>query len=549
MKAALQSIILDHLQRLGIAAEASFAVDHPKAAEHGDFSCNVAMVLAKGLKVAPRDLAQKLVQSLQSETEYFAKVEVAGPGFINFFLKPQAYQRALAGLWKDAQALNPVDIGHGQKVLIEFVSANPTGPMHVGHGRNAVVGDSLARLLAATGFAVTREFYINDHGVQIKTLGMSGAHYHSVLMKVHGYDVALPEDMYRGAYLEELVDRMADKIAPLKENPMAIGKLLGVELLTVIKEELGRLNVVFDHYFSESSLYQNGEIDAALKLLKQKGLTYEQEGALWFKTTDFGDDKDRVLIKTDNSYTYMTPDIAYHKNKFERDFDLYLNVMGADHGGYVQRMKAAVAALGYNPDQLKFLLMQLVNLKRGNETVSMSKRTGDYVTLHEVIDEVGKDAARFFFMMRSHNAALDFDLELAKQKSSDNPVFYIQYAHARIASILRFAESEGLYSSAPSSEAETIDFSLLVQPEEIGLVKLLMEFPDVVESSCFSYEPQRITTYLHDLATAFHKFYHEHRVVTPDRSLSVARLALCSATRTVLANGCKILGISAPERM
>ncbi|MCE9624088.1 MAG: arginine--tRNA ligase [Deltaproteobacteria bacterium] len=536
MKSILSNIIAKHLEGLGLPQPAEIVLDEPKAKEHGDLSSNVALVLAKAAKQPPPKLAAQLAESLGRETEIFEKIEVKGPGFINFFLKPTAYHASLKSLWQDPNALKKLDLGRGTRVLVEFVSANPTGPMHVGHGRNAVVGDCISRLLEEVGFEVSREFYVNDHGVQIKTLGHSGCHYHTVMTEVRGVEIALPEDVYKGQYLEDLVTELKDRIAPIKHDPLAVGKLLGVELLETIKEELLRLNIVFSRYYSESSLYDGGKIDEALAVLRASGLTYEKEGALWFKTSEYGDDKDRVLIKSDNTYTYLTPDIAYHKDKFDRGYDLYLNVMGADHGGYTQRLKAAVAALGHNPDKLEFLLMQLVNLKRGGEVVNMSKRTGDYVTLHEVIDEVGKDAVRFFFMMRSHNATLDFDLELAKQQSSDNPVFYIQYAHARMSSIFRKAEEAGY----PSAEAlGEVDLTPLQLEEEITLIKTLLAYPEMLKGAVQFREAHRVAFYLLDLAKTFQNYYtrakgdDRYRVLTPHRETTLAKLYLVKTLREV----------------
>ncbi len=552
MKQILIKTISDHLARLGVPIPAEISIEHPRVKEHGDFSTNLAMTLAKPLGKKPQEIAKALADALSSETQLFEKIEIKGPGFINFFLKNEAYQAELAGVWKDAEHLALPDIGQGKRLLIEFVSANPTGPMHVGHGRNAVVGDCLARLLETVGFQVTREFYINDHGVQIKTLGVSGSHYHAVLTRVGEVAAALPEDVYRGAYLEELVATLADQIASAQGDPLTIGKLLGIELLGQLKEELLRLGISFDRYFSESSLYESGKIDEALQVLKNRGLAYEKEGALWFKTSDFGDDKDRVLIKSDNTYTYLTPDIAYHKDKFDRDFDGYLNVMGADHGGYVQRLKAAVAALGFDPEKLEFLLMQLVNLKRGEETVNMSKRTGDYVTLHEVVDEVGRDATRFFFMMRSHNATLDFDLELAKQKTADNPVFYIQYAHARMCSIFKKAAEAGhelpKHFAPPALSALRLD-------EEMELIKQLLTYPEVLEEAARLRETHRIAFFLLDLAKIFQNYYtrgkadDRYRVISADRETTQAKLFLIKTLREVFRLGLGILGISAPEEM
>jgi arginyl-tRNA synthetase len=551
IKAKLAKTIADHLKTLELEAPGEINVEHPKAKDHGDFSSNVAMVLAGTTKQKPRELAEKLVDSLRRE-KGFEKIEVKGPGFINFFLKPTAYHEALRSVWKNNSQLDLPLSGVGKKVLVEFVSANPTGPMHVGHGRNAVVGDCLARLLAAVGYEVTREFYVNDHGVQIHTLGLSGSHYHRAVTQVGGVQAALPDDMYRGAYLEELVARIKGELTPLLGDPLAVGKRLGVELLEKIKEDLSALDITFDHYFSESSLYEAGEIDEALAVLKQSGTTYEKDGALWFRTTDFGDDKDRVLIKSDNSYTYLTPDVAYHRDKFERRYDHYINVMGADHGGYVKRIKAAVKALGHDPDKLEFLLMQLVNLKRGGESVSMSKRSGDYVTLREVVDEVGRDAARFFFMMRSHNAALDFDLELAKKETPENPVFYIQYAHARMCSIFRKAVEAGY----PEPEKiQDVSLSPLVLPEEMDLIKTILTYPEILIQAAELREPHRVAFYLLDLAKTFQNYYtrgktdDRYRVIVADRETTLAKLFLVKTLREVFRLGLRVLGVSAPERM
>jgi arginyl-tRNA synthetase len=551
MKEVLSEILLTHLKKLGLELPENLTVEAPKAAEHGDLSSNVAMVLAKQAKKKPRELAEALAASLRVESDLFTKVEIAGPGFLNFFLKESVWHNALRRAWADGHLVRP-DIGCGKRVLVEFVSANPTGPMHVGHGRNAVVGDDLARLLEAVGYRVTREFYVNDHGVQIHTLGRSGGHYHQALANIGGVAAALPEDMYRGEYLEKLVDRLKERIAPVKDDPMAVGKLLGAELLQVIREDLKSLGVSFDAYFSESSLYQGGKIQATLDQLAGSGDTFESEGALWFRTTEYGDDKDRVLIKSDQSYTYFTPDIAYHKDKFERAYDRYLNIMGADHGGYVKRMKAAVQALGYDSEKLEFVLMQMVSLKRGGATVAMSKRSGDYVTLREVVDEVGKDAARFFFILRSHNTTLDFDLELAKKQSNENPVYYVQYAHARMCSIFAVAQEVG-YPAPGQIHGE--DLVTLTLPEEINLIKTGLSYPDVLGQAAQEREPHRVAFYLLELAKAFQNYYtlgktdDRYRVVTSDKKITLAKLFLLKTLRAILADGLSILGVTAPERM
>lgn len=554
MKHKLVQWITQQVSALGLNPKGAWVVEEPKLASHGDFSTNVAMVLAKVAKKAPRDLAQELSEHLAKHPS-IEKIEIKGPGFLNFFLTPQAFHEALTEIWEGASLKIPQS-GAGKKVLIEFVSANPTGPMHVGHGRNAVVGDGLARLFAALGYDVTREFYVNDHGVQIKTLGHSGIHYHQVLTQVGGVNAVLDEGMYRGEYLEKLVSELKEELKPLQDDPMAAGKRLGISLLEKIREDLSALNVEFDHYFSESSLYAAGEIKKALKTLGDKKQTYEEEGALWFRSTDYGDDKDRVLIKKDGAYTYFTPDIAYHLDKFERDFDLYINVMGADHGGYVKRMKAATEALGYDPDKLEFVLMQMVSLKRGGETVAMSKRSGDYVTLEEVVHEVGVDAARFFFLQRSHNTTLDFDLELAKQQSAENPVFYVQYAHARLCSIFAKAVEQGIQKTAQDFVTiKAQNLNALILPEELSLIKKMLLYPEVLLNSVQEREPHRVVFYLLELAKIFQNYYTQgkgnenYRVLSRDKETTEARLYLVHCLKEVIYHGLNLLGISAPQTM
>lgn len=550
MKEKLSQWIYQQVLSVGLDPEGPWVVEEPKIEAHGDFSTNVAMVLAKSAKRSPRELAQVLSEGLAGHPGV-ERVEIKGPGFLNFFLKPKAFHEALTEFWEDGQLKLPQE-GQGKRVLIEFVSANPTGPMHVGHGRNAVVGDALARLFKALGYEVTREFYVNDHGVQIQTLGHSGKHYHRILLNLGGVEAALPDDMYRGEYIEELVEELHEQITPIQEDPMAVGKLLGLKLLEKIREDLSLLNVNFDHYFSESSLYEAGEIEKALQILKEKGKTYEEEGALWFCSTQYGDDKDRVLIKKDGAYTYFTPDIAYHLDKFERSFDLYLNVMGADHGGYVKRMKAAVTALGYDAAQLEFVLMQLVSLRRGAEKVAMSKRSGDYVTLREVVEEVGVDAARFFFLLRSHHTTLEFDLELAKQQNAENPVYYVQYAHARMCSIFAKAakgQTEGL------TYLQAKDLVSLEYPEELALIKKLLTYPQVLHSSVQEREPHRVVFYLLELAKIFQNYYTQgkgnenYRVLTDKSETTRARLYLIHCLKNVFHHGLELLGVSAPEAM
>ncbi|MCB1214606.1 MAG: arginine--tRNA ligase [Deltaproteobacteria bacterium] len=538
---------LESLAWQGLGAD--WVVEEPKQSSHGDYSSNVAMVLAKPLKKNPREIAQALADALRLSAR-FDKVEIAGPGFLNFFLKAQTYQEALVSL-ASQEAFKANHVAEPQRILIEFVSANPTGPMHLGHGRNAVVGDTLARILEALGHQVVREFYINDHGVQIETLGRSGIYY---FKKIHGMSAgeAPGEDMYRGEYVETLVKDLSHEIKNSLGDPLSVGKTLAKVLLERVKEDLAKVDIYFDHYFSEDSLYESSKIKQSIEALKKSGKTYEEEGALWFKTTDFGDDKDRVLIKSDGSYTYFTPDIAYHQDKFKRGFDLYLNVMGADHGGYVTRMKAAVEALGFDPQKLEFLLMQLVSLKRGEVPVAMSKRSGDYVTLKEIVEEVGADATRFFFLMRSHHTSLEFDLELAKSQSSENPVYYAQYAHARLASLLRKAAEAGIDLS---KLAQKIDLSSLTLPEELDLIKLMLQFGDRLNLAASFREPHRVIFYLLELAKLFQNYYTQgktdprYRLLDQEEEVLLQKLFLVRALKEVLANLLKICGVSAPEKM
>jgi len=543
----LHACIREGLLSLEEAPEIS--VEKPAAKAHGDFSTNLSLVLASRVKRKPREVAEVVIRHLQDPGHVIEKSEIAGPGFINFTLSDSAYQEALREILKEKEGYGRIELGRGKRVLIEYVSANPTGPLHIGHGRNAVVGDTLARVLSAAGFQVSKEFYVNDHGVQIQTLGRSVLYYLKKLQSPKGETPPPPADSYQGPYLEELVEQYRSRLEKAGDDPIRVGKEAGKELLERIKDELARLHIEFDHFFHESSLYESGEIEATLHELKEAGYLFTEEGAAWFRSTAFGDDKDRVLIKKDGSYTYFTPDAAYHKNKFERRFDLYLNIWGADHAGYIPRVKAAMEALGYDPEKLKVLTVQMVNLKRGGERVQMSKRAGTYVTLQEVVDEAGPDATRFFFMLRSASAQLDFDLDLAKKETPDNPVYYIQYAHARIASIFRKAADAGV------ALKENADLSLLTLPEEKELIHRLAEYPEALEDAAKELEPHRIGFYLLDLAKAFQTYYSRaksdgrYRVLSEDAGMSQAKLSLAKALKIVFLNGLTILGVSAPEEM
>lgn len=552
MKRYLESKITAALQSLNYVDAAKLTFEKPRVEAHGDLTTNVAMLLAKSAGKNPRAVAQEIVSALKIEPEFVSKVEIAGPGFINFRFTEKFFNHQVGIILMQGEQFGRTNTGGGKKTQVEFVSANPTGPLSVGHGRQAAIGDTIANLLQWTGHDVTREYYYNNAGRQMRMLAESTyARYRQA------FDPSFPflEDGYQGDYIVEIAQRLKDEKGdtlvgiPVDEAVEVCRSYAELALFEAIKSVLARMGVVFNVFFNEDSLYKSGKIQEVIEEFRRQGLAYDSEGAIWLKTTAMGLEQDRVIVKSTGEPTYRLPDIAYHREKFRRGFELIVDVFGADHIATIPDVLAGVKALGYDPDKVKVVIHQFVTLLRDGQQVKMSKRSANFVTLDELIEEVGSDAVRFFFLMRSVSTHLDFDLNLAVEQSDKNPVYYVQYAHARIASILRFAETEGLYSSASASGGETINYSLLVQPEEIALVKLLMEFPDIVESSCFGYEPQRITTYLHELATLFHKFYHEQRVVTPDRDLSIARLALCSATRTALANGCKILGISAPERM
>lgn len=552
MKHYLSEKVTAALASLHYAGAAKLTFEKPRDDAHGDLTTNIAMLLAKSLGKNPRAIAQEISAALKVEPELVSNVEIAGPGFINFRFTERFFNRQVGTLLSMGEGFGRSDTGGHKKTQVEFVSANPTGPLSVGHGRQAAIGDTIANLLQWTGHDVTREYYYNNAGRQMRMLAEST---YARFRQISDPAFPFPEDGYQGEYIIEIANRLkkerGESISGLdKEQAIEECKSYAEQaLFDAIKSVLGRMGVKFDVFFNEDSLYKSGKIQEVIKEFRRQGLAYDSEGAIWLKATAMGLDKDRVIVKSSGEPTYRLPDIAYHREKFIRGFEFVVDIFGADHIATIPDVLAGVKALGYDPDKVKVVIHQFVTLLRDGQQVKMSKRTANMVTLDELIEEVGSDAVRFFFLMRGVSTHLDFDLNLALEQSEKNPVYYVQYAHARIASILRFAETEGLYSPAQPSTKEAANYSLLVQPEEIGLVKLLLEFPETVESSCFGFEPQRITTYLHDVATAFHRFYHEHRVVTPDRELSVARLALCSASRTVLANGCKILGISAPERM
>jgi arginyl-tRNA synthetase len=550
MKKYLKEKVNAAISALSYEGLAVLIFEKPKDETHGDMTTNIAMLLAKQAKKNPRVIAQEIIDKLNVESNVVANVEIAGPGFINFRFTDEFFTAQLNSILQNPKSFGRTNSNAGTKTQIEFVSANPTGPLSVGHGRGAAIGDTIANLLQWTGYDVTREYYYNNAGRQMRMLAESTyARYRQLFDP--GYK--FPEDGYQGDYIREIAidlkKNRGDSLVSLpQEEALSVCKEFAEqELFNAIKKVLAKMGVVHDVFFNEDSLYSSGKIKEVIDEFRSKGLAYDLEGAVWLKTSAMGLEQDRVIVKSTGEPTYRLPDIAYHREKFKRGFELIVDVFGADHIATIPDVLAGVKALGYDPDKVKVVIHQFVTLMRDGEQVKMSKRLANFVTLDELIDEVGSDAVRFFFLMRSVSSHLEFDLNLAKEQSEKNPVYYLQYAHARIASILRFAEEQGTLSLKETYLHR--EYNLLKGPAEIALVKLLLDFPETVELCALSFEPHRLTTYLHDVATTFHKFYHEHRVVIPEMELARERLALCLAAKTVLANGCSILGISTPERM
>jgi arginyl-tRNA synthetase len=523
-------------------------LEPPKQREFGDLATNVALLWAQKAKRPPRAIARAILKNLEDPESILARCEIAGPGFLNFTFSPNFYYRRLKEL-ADGTAARP-DLGQGRKVQVEFASVNPTGPLHVGHGRVAVIGDVLARLHEAVGFKVEREYYVNDAGNQMENLGRS---IYMRYRELFGEAIDFPEQGYPGDYVKAIAaaakERWADKF--LRESNATALEFFrhygGDVLLDTIRKQLHEFGIRFDTFFSEKALRDRNEVAQAMEALRARGLLYFQDGAEWFRSTRFGDDKDRTVLKSDGELTYFASDIAYHRNKFERGFDKLINVWGADHHGYVPRLKAAIHGLGYDPNLLHIVLVQMVQLTRGGEPVRMGKRSGEFVSLEEVLDEVGRDAARFFFLMRKTDSHLDFDLELAKKQSSDNPVFYVQYAHARVESIFEQARKSGVapadadLSSAPGGRLEL--------PEEIELIRTVIQFDEIVEESVKELEPHRISFYLLQLAGEFHRYYNRYRVLSDDNDLTRARLLLARIVQQTIRRGLQMLGVEAPLKM
>jgi len=515
----------------------------PKVKKFGDLSSNIAMQIAGDLKRPPRQIAEEIRTFITPEPKYIEKIEVAGPGFLNFYITGSSVQSQLRQILKAKADYGRSDIGKGIKTQVEFVSANPTGPLTIGHGRQAVLGDTIARILEFLGYEVTREYYYNNAGRQMRILGDSVRLRYLQLL---GDDVSFPDDYYQGDYIIDIARDILNNEGESRRNEKDLGYFTEHAERAVfkdIRQTIERLGFRMDVYYNERTLYDEGLIEEVLAGLREKHLVEERDGAVWFLTSEIGMEQDRVIVKSSGEPTYRLPDIAYHREKFRRGFDLIIDIFGADHIATYPDVLLGLKALGYDPDRVKVLIHQFVTLSEGSQKIKMSTRKANFVTLDELMDEVGADVTRFFFLMRHMNSHLNFDLSLAKTQSDENPVFYIQYAHARICSILSFGTEKGIESD------DTADLSLLTEPESLDLIKHLLQFPASILSSGESYEPHRLINYLTETATYFHKFYTEHRVVTDDRDLTQARLALCQATRIILASGCDLLGIDAPEKM
>jgi arginyl-tRNA synthetase len=567
MKQELQELLIQALQALiseGILESMpdNIRIDHSKDKSQGDFASNIAMVLSKQAKCAPKDLAQKVIEKLANANE-IEKIEIAGPGFINFFMSQGSNNQVLGDILTKGEQFGLSELGKGQRVLLEFVSANPTGPLHVGHGRGAAYGATVSNLLRAVGFEVDNEYYVNDAGRQMDILATS--------VYLRYCEVAVfPDNGYKGNYILDIAKQVlgvekhdiakgackdekdgGDKEKHIDELIANCKRILGSDyqkifklaidnILSGIKADLSEFGIEYQQWFSEQSLVDSGLSEQTVKALQASGHIYEKEGALWFKTTDFGDDLDRVVVRDNGMHTYFASDIAYHLEKFDRGYDKIINIWGSDHHGYMARVKASISALGHNPEKLEILLVQFANLYRGGEKVAMSTRSGSFVTLEELRHEVGNDAARFFYVLRKSEQHMDFDLDLAKSKTNENPVFYIQYAHARICSVLKQAQDMAVVEA---------DLSLLTDATEASLVKELNRYKDVLQASALSYEPHVLAYYLRDLASDFHSYYNNSEFLVEDNVLRCTRLLLVQAVKQVIVNGLSVLGVSAPDSM
>lgn len=519
----------------------------PKNEAYGDYATNAALTLAKAIRQAPLKIAESLAAHLPSNVDWLERVEVVKPGFINFFLKDSAFQQILPVILRQGDGYGHRFQETDEKVQVEFVSANPTGPLHIGHGRGAALGGALVNLLKAVGCKVETEYYLNDLGTQMETLGLS---IRARFRELRGEPSDFPENGYRGEYIREIAARLASEptvpvTRDLKEEIAFFSRYGQEAILRCIQEDLEAFGISFDRWFSEASLVQEGRVRELLEELKAKDLVYLHDGALWFKSSSFGDEKDRVVVRANGALTYFASDMAYHRYKFQRGFHRLIDIWGADHHGYVPRLKAALHSMGYDPQALTVILVQLVTLIRDGKPVAMSTRAGEFITLREVLEEVGRDAARYIFLTRRSDSPLDFDLDLAKKQSNENPVYYVQYAHARACSVLSLAEEQGL----SGKEVDEKILPRLSLPEERRLCKTLTEFPEEVRQAAEKLEPHRLPFYLGELAAQFHHYYNHHRILQEDRELARARLMLTQAVATVVRNALTLLGVSAPRKM
>lgn len=544
---ALEEIIKEMKDNAGVAEEVAFSIVIPEKEEHGDFACNAAMQLVRYLKKNPKAIAEEIIEKLQKKMDNSLQCEIAGPGFINIKISPLWYSQTVMDIINNEKYFHN-NIGGGKKAMVEFVSANPTGPLHIGHGRGAAYGDSVARLLEMSGYEVLREYYVNDAGNQMNNLALSVyARVAEILGK--GAEVPFPEAGYHGDYIIDI----AKELLKTHENILEMDKKQALEIcldLAVktiqkdIDDDLKEFRVSFHNYFSEKSLYKNNMIESTLKELEKSGKVFEQDGALWLRTTDMGDDKDRVLRKSTGEYTYFTPDIAYHQNKYDRGYKYLIDIWGADHHGYIKRMESALECLNHEKESFRATLIQMVNLIQNGEKISMSTRSGEFIPLSWLIDEVGVDASRFFYNMRSHDAQFDFDIDLAKSKSNDNPVYYIQYAHARVNSLIENAKEKGIeYKKGEGLEKA-------IGSDEIKLIKNMVKLKYVIELAAYNLEPHRVSYHLQELAAAFHSYYYNNKILnSEDISTTCGRLTVCEAAAVTIKQGLDILGVSAPQRM
>lgn len=542
MKKYLEDIFKKAAAQLDYLADVSLIFTIPAQKSHGDYSINAAMVLSKKLKKNPREIANEIISNLEYDKNVIEKIEIAGPGFINFFFTPNYIPSIVKVVLIAGKEYGKSDKYNGKRAMVEFISANPTGPLTVGHGRNAVVGDTLANLLEWIGYAVDREYYFNNAGRQMRVLGDSVRLRYLELL---GHEINFPEDYYQGEYIKDIAAKLKNEAGNgyINEDAEGIFKATAEkEIFADIIKTMERISIRMKNFYNEHTLYEDGRIEALLKEFKKKNLSYEKEGAIWLKLTELGNEQDKVIVKSTGEPTYRLPDIAYHVTKYERGYDLMIDLFGSDHNATYPDVLAGLRALGYDADKVEVLIHQFVTILQKGEVVKMSTRKANYITLDELVDEVGADVVRYFFNMRSITSHLNFDLELAKKQSDENPVFYLQYAHARIASILRMVKEEGLTSSLEN-------LSLLGTGAEQDLLKKLFEFPEEVLICAENFETHRMATYLEELAALFHKFYTECRIIGSEKNLAEARIALCIATQTVLRNGLSILGVSAPEKM